>query len=148
MKTRMFAIALASLAVVLMQVSCKKDKGNAEPSGPTRVITLELEYESATGMSGGLQYTFRLTFESLGNVKEYGIVYVPWIGEKSEKTPTYDGATSVLFPFSEKAGPAGVIQQQKHTFRFSDFNDVNYRAYAVLNDGTIVYGEILHIGFS
>ncbi len=144
MKTRVFSTMLAMMMVL---ASCKKDRDKGEPSGPTSITTLELEYKATPGISG-MDYTFRVKFDQIGEVAEYGIVFVPFIRDKADKVPTFGGFTSVPVKFTEKAGPVGTVHKQEQSFRFSYFNDANYRAYAVLKDGTVVYGETLHIGFS
>lgn len=145
MNTRVFSIVLATMMVL---ASCRKDRDkNGGPSGPTSISTLELEYKATPGISG-MDYTFRVKFDQIGEVAEYGIVFVPWIADKADKVPTIGGSTSVPVKFSEKAGPVGTVHKHEQSFRFSYFNDANYRAYAVLKDGTVVYGETLHIGFT
>jgi len=140
-------LSVVFLAMLLPVISCKKDAEENQPAGPTEVTTLEVEYRSTTAVYG-MQYTFRLRFEKVSGVKEYGIVFIPWVGEKSEKTPTVGGKDAILAPFLDKPAATGTILTSDVTFTFSYFNDANYRAYAVLTDGTVVYGETLHITFT
>lgn len=145
MKT--ISLAVIFLMTLTSVISCKKDADDAQPTGANEVTTLDVEYKPTTALYG-MEYTFRLKFEKISNVKEYGIVFIPWISEKSEKTPTVGGKDAILVPFTDKPGSAGTILSSRVTFTFSYFNDANYRAYAVLTDGTVIYGEILHIVFT
>ncbi|GGC37739.1 hypothetical protein GCM10011386_32320 [Parapedobacter defluvii] len=135
------------LTTLMSLTSCKKDADDTQPAGANEVTTLEVEYRTTTAVYG-MEYTFRLKFEKISSVKEYGIIFIPWISEKSGTTPTVGGKDAILIPFTDKPGKAGTVLSSQVTFPFSYFNDANYRAYAVLTDGTVIYGEILHIVFS
>jgi len=142
MKTTPFFATLL-LAFVVLGTSCKKDKTAAEESGDTVVTTLALEY-APTSAVYGFEYTFKLQFEKRGgDIKEYGIVYKGWVSTKTEKTPIVGGTDCYTIVFGTSSPTAaGVVQSKKKTIGFLEFNDANYRAYAILNDGTVVYGEI------
>lgn len=131
--------------MLALSFSCKKDKGSN--SGDTTVQTLEVEYTPSTDVYGN-KYTFRMKFTSIGDVTEYGVVYIPWISDKSDKTPKVNGSGSFKVPFGASPSPAGTIETGQITLRYADFNDANYRAYAITDDGEIVYGEILYISFT
>ncbi len=131
--------------MVALSFSCKKNKGG--DGGDTAVQTLEVEYTASEDVYGN-KYTFRIKFTSIGDVTEYGVVYMPWISDKADKTPKVNEPGSFKVPFGSSPSSAGTIETGQITLRYADFNDANYRAYAITDDGEVVYGEILYIVFS
>ena len=146
-KPSIFLLFVASLSLV----SCKKDKAErAAPSdNTTEVKTLELTSVPSSAVYGR-DYTFKLRFDKLKkeDVSEYGIAYSPWINRSGDKTCLIGGSGTFTFKFGATPKDAGTVETITKTISYSDFNDANYRAYAILKNGTIVYGEIMHIVFA
>ncbi|MCF0056229.1 hypothetical protein [Dyadobacter sp. CY356] len=104
--------------------------------GPPQLETL------VTEMNCHASFTFKLNVVESGNmhVVEYGIVYSA--SAPINPTPTVETNTKVIFsdPFSDGAkskvegGPC-----VPHTY---------YRAYAILDGGTVVYGNIIHFQYT
>lgn len=134
----LFIVFLFTLSSML---ACKKD--GLSTAEATEITTLETEYIAVSGITD-VDYAFNLRFEKASGIKEYGIVFIPWINEKSETTPTVDSEHAILIPFEDTPATAGVVITKKMTFYFFDFNNANYRAYAILKNGTVVYGETLY----
>ena len=140
------SILFLSLSLLLSVSSCKKSGANKEDNGQTQITTLEVAYVASESVYG-MKYTFKAQFSSIGQVTEFGIVYKPWINDKANKTPTIGDSESSKLPFT--GTPAtGVVLTGEITLRYADFNDANYRAYAITASGEVVYGTILYIGFS
>jgi hypothetical protein len=138
-----FALALISV----LSFSCKKDNGSSDDEGSTKITTLEVAHQPADGVYGE-EYTFKLQFEELGEVTEYGIIYKVWIGDETQKEPLLSDAGTQKLPFGASPSPVGTTETKQITLRYADFNDANYRAYAVTPSGKIIYGEILYISFT
>jgi len=140
------ALLLTAFLIVGLGDSCKKSKAADSDDGETQIVTLDVDYVAARDVYGE-KYTFKVRFDAIGDITEYGIVYKPWIGEKTNKTPEVGDAESLRLPFT--ASPVvGAVETEDITLRFADFNDANYRAYAITKSGKIIYGEILYISFA
>lgn len=126
----------------IFSVSCKKSKGIVD-DGETAVSTKALVFARSESIYGG-DYTFALQFEGIGEVKEYGIVYKAWIKDTDNKIPMVGTAGSTKIIFGEKPGSQGVAITKKVSITFTNFNDANYRAYAILKSGEMVYGESMY----
>jgi len=142
-----FSVALAVALLMTFSFSCKKDKGDSD-DGETKITTIEVSYVNATTGVYGLKYTFKLKFEALGDVSEYGILYKAWIGDTDKKIPTIEDPETSKLPFGASPSALGTIESRDLTLRYADFNDANYRAYAVTESGQVVYGEVLYITFA
>lgn len=132
-------ILMASMLVVF-SCECRKSKPGG---GETVIRTIALEYTRSTSSAGG-DYVFKVQFEKAGEVVEYGIVYKAWITDESDKTPILDGSGTTKIVFGTTPPGAGVTDSRELSISFSNFNDVNYRAYAKLSDGSVVYGDVLY----
>jgi hypothetical protein len=142
-----FPFLLALALVTTFSFSCKKEKAEPEDDGTTRVTTLEVDHTPADGIYGE-KYTFKLRFEEVGNITEYGIVYKPWIGDETQKNPVLNEEGTFKIPFGEEPQAPGTVETKEFTMRYADFNDANYRAYAVTANGNVIYGDILYITFT
>jgi len=134
---------LLTVYLLLLVSGCQKDKSDDSDTG---VTTLELQYNPSTVVYGN-DYLFRVQVNTSEPVAEYGIVYVAWIENQQDPTPKVNGPGSVkiIFPGQPDSGEIETFQK---TIAFADFNDANYRAYAILEDGSVVYGEVRYIVFS
>ena len=134
---------LLTVYLLLLVSGCQKDKSDDSDSG---VTTLELEYTPSTVVYGN-DYNFRVQVNTSQEVVEYGIVYVAWIDDHPDPTPKIGAANStrIIFPGQPDNGE---IESYQKTIAFADFNDANYRAYAILDDGSVIYGEVRYIVFS
>jgi hypothetical protein len=142
-----FSLLLTLAFVTTFSFSCKKEKAEREDDGTTRITTLEVDHTPADGIYGE-KYTFKVRFEEIGNIVEYGVVYKPWIGDETQKNPVLNEQGTFKIPFDGAPGSPGTIQTKEFTMRYADFNDANYRAYAVTASGQVIYGEILYISFT
>ncbi|MBX2920557.1 MAG: hypothetical protein KF746_00095 [Chitinophagaceae bacterium] len=140
---------LAAILAMTLLVACKKDKNN-EPSGSkeTKISTIELASVASAAVYGS-DITFKVKFDELAvedkAVDQYGILFIAWISDVSNKTPVNGNATIILFP----GAPAkGTVIEKKETLTYEQFNDANYRAFARLKDGTYIYGEVKYFGKS
>ncbi|MBL7735584.1 MAG: hypothetical protein JNL51_08995 [Chitinophagaceae bacterium] len=141
------SILFLSFFLLLGASSCKKNSGNDEQdNGNTQIATLEAAYAASESVYG-MKYTFKVQFSNIGKVTEFGVVYKPWIRDKANKTPTIGDAESSKLPFTGTPS-TGVVLTGEITLRYADFNDANYRAYAITSSGEVVYGTILYISFA
>lgn len=141
------SVLFLSLSLLLSIGSCKKSSSeDKQDNGQTQITTLEPSYVASEAVYG-LKYTFKVQFTGIGNVKEFGVVYKPWISEKSNKTPTIGDTESSKVPFTGTPS-VGVVLTGEITLRYADFNDANYRAYAITASGEVVYGTALYISFT
>lgn len=131
-------------ALLLLSLSCKKKSGGGDG---TVIETVELS-STPNSNSFGRDYTFKVRFTQLGDVVEFGVVYKSWVSDETDKTPQLDDADSKKIPFGASATESGKIYGFDKTLSYSEFNDASYRAYAVLGNGHIVYGEVLYISFA
>ena len=141
------SLLLSFLFLATLNFSCKKSKSGDDP-GVTRITTLELQYAVPSFSFSGLTYTFRVRFEELGEIEEFGILYVPWIADKTQKTPTWGDPETRSAPFPISPSAAGTIETSSVTLLYSDFNNANYRAYAIKSDGSVVYGEVMYFSIA
>lgn len=124
----------AILFLSILVFSCAKDH-EIPVNMPAKIKTLEFIHGVPTS-------TFKVQFEDLGNIPivEYGIAMSKGISGQLEPIPTV--ANEVLI-FT--ATPIDLnIKMQTYS---QNFADVNYRAYARLNNGTVVYGAIIKYRF-
>ena len=137
---------------LLLFASCKKNKSDSpQPSdGTTTLQTLEIKTAQPSQQVYGLDFTFRLQFDQLkpNDVTEYGIVYISHITASGETKCELGSATAERVKFGTSPKEKGKPESVTKTLSFSAFNDVNYRAYAILADGTVLYGEVKYIGFA
>lgn len=140
MQTHLF---LLTFSMIMLVSGCQKDKTDESDGG---ITTLELQYEPSAAVYGN-DYTFRVKLKSASGVVEYGIVYLAWKDNYQDPTPKLNatGSEKIVFPGPPQSGTTQTFQK---TLAYVDFNDANYRAYAILDDGSIIYGEIRYIVFS
>jgi hypothetical protein len=122
---------LAMLFVTLFAASCTDHE--VPVLTPAKIKTLELHH--------GLPTTFFVQFEDLGNIPitEYGIAMSTGVSGFLVNKPTVDDE---ILPF-----PAAInLDVKSHKYNVL-FADANYRAYAKLSNGTVVYGEVLKFRF-
>ena len=100
---------------------------------PASITTLTLFHGNSS--------TFRVQFSNLGNIPitEYGVVMSTGVSGFLRNTPTIDDEVLVF------TSPIDLNIKSQVLNRL--FADANYRAYAKLNNGTIVYGEVLKFRF-
>ena len=86
--------------------------------------------------------TFYVQFEDLGNIPiaEYGIAMSTGISGQLVSVPT---VADEIFKFTQSPTDLNV----KTEIYPKLFADANYRAYAKLSDGSVVYGEVLKFRF-
>jgi hypothetical protein len=147
MANRMYMLRLSILSCLsmvslfLFSFSCEDHVVPANPV-PAQIKTLDV-VRSLTATNLGVQ------FENLGNIPiaVYGIVYVP---NSLIATPDINGAPSLILPIASPAdldpkfrtGPTLNFGPGVSSITFS------YRAYALLNNGTVVYGEVKNVAFT
>ena len=102
---------------------------------PAKIKTVEMIFAFPS--------TFKLQFEDLGNipVTEYGILLSKGISGFLTPVPTF---ADEVFIFTS---PVDLSVKSQVYVTSTSYADVNYRAYAKLEDGTIVYGEVLKYRF-
>lgn len=136
-------ITLAMVLSIGLLFACKKSKTVNDPDPvEAKVSTTELTSTRSTSVYG-VDVTFMVKLDGTGTgdkaIDQYGIVYKSWIGSAGDKIPTITNGATIVFAATPAAGKT---IEQKATLTFTQFNDVNYRAYARLKNGTYVYGEI------
>ncbi|MCE7066959.1 hypothetical protein [Dyadobacter sp. CY326] len=126
---------ITMLALMLFVASCTDHEVPEPEKVPAKIKTLPLKH-------GVPIATFYVQFEDLGNIPivEYGVVMSTGVAGYLVALPTV--ADEVLI-FSE---PANNLDKKTQT-QNKTFADANYRAYAKLSDGTVVYGELLKFRF-
>lgn len=142
-------IILALVLLVSLLPACKKQKALEKPGNKeTKIGTVDLSF-SPSATVYGVDLTFKVKFEDIGQgnkaVGEYGIVYLAWISNLSNKIPVKGTGTLVLFTDTPAAGKT---IEKKVTLTYEQFNDANYRAFVKLKDGTYIYGEVKYFGVS
>ena len=122
---------LAIFFLVLFATSCTDHE--VPDLIPAKIKTLPLKH--------GTSSTFYVQFEDLGNIPitEYGIVMSTGIAGHLVSMPTVDD--EVLIFTDEKN-----LDIRSYLYN-TLFPDANYRAFAKLSNGTVVYGELLKFRF-
>jgi hypothetical protein len=117
--------------------SCTDHEPGSGPIVTPKIKTLEIVGGEVVNGAEGLN--FRILVEELGNrtVTEYGMV---WKVQKDNQqiTPTINDSKTVFsmpFTIGEHSKLEFNIQNQK------PYVDLFYRAYAILENGTVVYGD-------
>jgi hypothetical protein len=144
MKKISLSFFLILLSIFLGSFSCQ-DHVVPDPQITTLPIT---KTQPPARLSGVVEYyyNFNLIFPELGNavVEEYGVVY-SYKGSPQgtvNATPTIGGTDCLTRIFTYPAIPA--VNQQYSAFKsLPYFYIIYYRAYAKLQGGGIIYGEIL-----
>lgn len=122
---------------LLFCLSCADHEPGNGPVVAPKIKTLEIiDGEVINGVEG---LNFRILVEELGNttVVEYGMV---WKVQKDNQqvTPTVNDSKTVFsMPFT-------IGQHSKHEFNIQNqkpYVDLFYRAYAILGNGTVIYGN-------
>lgn len=131
LKKARFLQLFALLFVTLFAASCTDHE--VPVMTPAKIKTLTLFHGNSS--------TFRVQFEDLGNIPitEYGVAMSTGVSGFLKNTPTLEDEVLVF------TSPIDLNIKSQVLNRL--FADANYRAYAKLNNGTIVYGEVLKFRF-
>lgn len=122
------------LFLSLLVFSCTKDH-ELPVKIPAKIKTLEFIHGVPTS-------TFKVQFVDLGNIPitEYGIAMSKGLSGQLEPNPTVANEVLVF------SAPPVDLNIKTQTYS-QNIADVNYRAYARLSDGTVVYGDIIKYRF-
>ncbi|SKB85958.1 hypothetical protein [Dyadobacter psychrophilus] len=131
MGKRLSVFGIIFLSLFLFSYSCQDHE---IPGVPPSLVTLEVSPGAIR-----CEIAFNLNVVDTGNmpVTEFGVVIAGFgfLGQASD-TPTVGTHTKLVFdpPFStgNKKKNSGVCS-----------NQFSYRAYAILNNGTVIYGNLL-----
>lgn len=136
MKKHLSVLGLVCLSLFLFSYSCQDHQ---LPGEAPLLSTHDLFYDSGHGKCS---FTTELEVLNIGTipVTEYGIVYNAALGGGSG--PNYDNPTiedypKIVFDMPFSTGIKTKVGPQICT------NSNYYRAYAILNNGTVVYGQTL-----
>jgi hypothetical protein len=134
MQKRFTTLALVVLSLFLFSYSCQD---HVVPGIPPQLKTLE--FVASQNLKCSLIYTVEVTDVGTIPVKEYGVVFSAiGDGKTFTETPTVADNIKVIVDLPFVAGPKSKGGPQICTFRIS------YRAYAILEDDSVVYGNTLH----
>jgi hypothetical protein len=136
MHRRLLVFGTIFLSLFLFSYSCQDHQ---LPGEPPLLSTHELFYDSTHGKCS---FTTELEVLNIGTipVTEYGIVYNPTLGGgggPSFDNPVIESFPKVIFDMPFSTGVKTKVGPQICT------NSNYYRAYAILNNGTVVYGQTL-----
>ena len=136
MKKRLSVLGLICLSLFLFSYSCQDHQ---VPGEPPLLSTHELFYDSSHGKCS---FTTELEVLNIGTVPvtEYGIVYNSALGGGSgpgHDNPTIENYPKIVFDMPFSTGVKTEVGPQICT------NSNYYRAYAILSNGTVVYGQTL-----
>jgi hypothetical protein len=134
MQKRFTTLALVVLSVFLFSYSCQD---HVVPGIPPQLKTLE--FVVSQNVKCGLVYTVDVTDVGTIPVKEYGVVFSAVNdGKPFTATPTVADNIKVIVDLPFVAGP------KSNTGPGICTNRINYRAYAILEDDSVVYGNTLN----
>lgn len=136
MKNRLAVLGLIFSSLFLFSYSCQDHKA---PGEPPLLSTQKLFYDS---IHGKCSFTTQLEVLNIGTipVTEYGIVYNAALSGGSGPNfdnPTIDNYPKIVFDMPFSTGVKTKVGPQICT------NSNYYRAYAILSNGTVTYGQTL-----
>ena len=136
MKKRLSVLGVVLLSLFLFSYSCQDHQ---VPGEPPLLSTHELFYDS---LHGKCSFTTELEVLNIGTipVTEYGIVYNAALnggGGPGYDNPSIDNYPKIVFDMPFSTGIKTKVGPQICT------NSNYYRAYAILSNGTVVYGQTL-----
>lgn len=136
MKNRLAVLGLIFSSLFLFSYSCQD---HVPPGEPPLLSTHELFYDS---IHGKCSFTTELEVLNIGTipVTEYGIVYNAALSGGSgpnRENPTIEDYPKIVFDMPFSTGIKTKVGPQICT------NSNYYRAYAILSNGTVTYGQTL-----
>lgn len=136
----MKSLSLRYLGMLVFLLLCCVACTDHEPQQPQVVLPV-IKTVAATSSPPTYDPVFRLEIESLGNVgiTEYGIAYLlaPDGSNPADYTPLATGTKAIFNP------PATVgVHTKPAPFTDAQVEVFYYRAYAILQNGMTVYGEV------
>ncbi|WAC09897.1 hypothetical protein [Dyadobacter pollutisoli] len=134
MQKRFSILALVVLSLFLFSYSCQD---HVVPGVPPQLKTLP--FSGGQNAKCSLTYTVEVTDVGTIPVKEYGVVFSAVNdGRTFVVNPTVADNIRVIVALPFVAGPKSNAGPQICT------NRINYRAYAILQDDSVVYGNTLN----
>ena len=138
MKKQLSVLGLICLSLILFSYSCQDHQ---LPGEPPLLSTHKLFYDS---IHGKCSFTTELEVLNIGTipVTEYGVVYNAALSGgtgPNRENPTIEDYPKIIYDMPFSTGIKSKVGPQICT------NSNYYRAYAILNNGTVVYGQTLRL---
>ncbi|WAC15132.1 hypothetical protein [Dyadobacter pollutisoli] len=135
---------LSFLSLLLFSFSCAD---HVVPTNPVPAQIKTLDAFRSIGQTGAEVSNFGVQFENLGNIPitEYGVIFVHG---SLVATPTMNNSVKLIIASPAdlnqkfRGGPGLLFAPVEPVIMFS------YRAYAMLSNGSVVFGEVKSVSFA